>query len=255
MDIIATVGPSLLTNGKIDALVSAGVTILRINGAHAAPQEAASLIERLRRSAGERARIMVDLPTNKVRVTNLSAPILFEPGATFVLDSAQLNYPALCKLVRAGDEVIINNGIDRLRVTRVNPDSIEFQTKFACRLDNNRGLIFVRDIHTPGFPFFFQRDLELIEVINDLNVDLVGLSYLRYESDKEAALQRITNPHSLVNKQGRLRASPANFVPAARKPPKPRTLGSAPVGAGLPEPTEKRALLGDRGARRSASGT
>ena len=83
MDIIATVGPSLLTNGKIDALVSAGVTILRINGAHAAPQEAASLIERLRRSAGGRARIMVDLPTNKVRVTNLSAPILFEPGDTF----------------------------------------------------------------------------------------------------------------------------------------------------------------------------
>jgi len=268
--------------------------------------------------------------------------------------------------------VIINNGIDRLRVTRVNPDSIEFQTKFACRLDNNRGLIFVRDIHTLGFPFFFQRDLELIEVINDLNVDLVGLSYLRYESDKEAALQRITNPHSLVykietrvafnnfdtliqpgekilidrgdlageigllhipraqdrlircahrqrvdvylatqflatmehapipqiaevcalydvidlgisgiqlseetavgkfpleavrwikdverlvNKQGRLRASPANFVPAARKPPKPRTLGSSPVGASLPEPAEKRGLLRDRGARRSASRT
>ena len=372
MDIIATVGPSLLTNGKIDALVSAGVTILRINGAHAAPQETASLIERLRRSAGGRARIMVDLPTNKVRVTNLSAPILFEPGDTFVLDSAQLNYPALCKLVRAGDEVIINNGIDRLRVTRVNPDSIEFQTKFACRLDNNRGLIFVRDIHTPGFPFFFQRDLELIEVINDLNVDLVGLSYLRHQSDKEAALQRIANPHSLiykietrvafnnfdtliqpgdkilidrgdlageigllhipraqdrlircahrqrvdvylatqflatmehapipqiaevcalydvidlgisgiqlseetavgkfpleavrwikdveklVNQQGRLRASPANFVPAARKPPKPRTLGSSPVGASLPEPAEKRGLLRDRGARRSASRT
>ena len=76
MDIIATLGPSLLTRTKIDSLIDAGVTIFRVNGAHTDAHMVASIVEKVRRFAGDRARIMVDLPTNKVRVMNISEPIL-----------------------------------------------------------------------------------------------------------------------------------------------------------------------------------
>ena len=35
MEIFGTLGPALLTQSKLAALIDAGVTVLRINGAHA----------------------------------------------------------------------------------------------------------------------------------------------------------------------------------------------------------------------------
>ena len=80
MEIFGTLGPSLLTESKLTALIDAGVTILRINGAHSDGAVTARMIEQVRSLVGERVSIMVDLPTNKVRVANLSEPIVFGPG-------------------------------------------------------------------------------------------------------------------------------------------------------------------------------
>ncbi len=200
MDVIATIGPALLAQSKVDDLLDAGATIFRINGAHTPGPSAAKIVDELRRLAGDRARIMIDLPTNKVRTADLTEPIVFEGGATFRLHAFQLNYPELCGRVRIGDEVVVNDGATHLRVTDVSRGSIEFRADAAGRLGNNRGLIFAREIHTPDFPLFFERDLELIEVINDMHVDLVGLSYLRYPSDKERALECIRDRSSLMYK-------------------------------------------------------
>ena len=200
MEIFATLGPALLTETQLGALIDAGVTIFRINGAHADGAGTARMIEDVRRGVGDRARIMVDLPTNKIRVRNLGDPIAFGPGETFVLHAEQLNYPPLCKLAQVGDEVIVNDGKNRLEVTRAVPDAIEFRADASGQLGNNKGLIFSRDFHDLDFPYFFDRDLELIEVINALAVDYVGLSYVRHEKDKQEALRRIENHASLIYK-------------------------------------------------------
>jgi len=200
MEIFGTLGPALLTQSKLAALIDAGVTILRINGAHADGAVTRAMIEQVRSLVGERVSIMVDLPTNKVRVANLAEPIVFGPGDRFVIPGFQLNYPPLCSLVRAGDEVIVNNGMNRLEVTRADDSSIEFCADASGQLANNRGLIVSRELQRPGIPYFFQRDLDLIEVINDLDVDLVGLSYVRYPRDKEEALRRVRDPRSLIYK-------------------------------------------------------
>lgn len=200
MEILGTLGPSLLVKNRLDALIDAGVTILRINGAHSDAVVTSSMIEQVRSLVGRRARIMIDLPTNKVRVTNLSEPVVFGPGDVFVIHAFQLNYPPLCQRVREGDEVIVNNGMNRLRVKRADDSHIEFEAEAAGQLGNNRGLIFARELHTPDFPYFFDRDLELIGVINDMAVDLVGLSYVRYLSDKQEAKRRIRDESSLIYK-------------------------------------------------------
>ena len=200
MEILGTLGPSLLTQSRLDALIDAGVTVHRINGAHSNAAVTASMIEQVRGLVGRRARLMVDLPTNKVRVTNLGEPIVFGPGDVFVIHGFQLNYPPLCQRVREGDEVIVNNGMNRLWVTGATESSIEFKAEAAGQLGNNRGLIFARELHTPDFPYFFQRDLELIDVINDLEVELVGLSYVRHATDKQEAKKRIRDARSLIYK-------------------------------------------------------
>jgi pyruvate kinase len=200
MEIFGTLGPALLTETKLGALIDAGVTIFRINGAHSDGAGTSRMIEDVRRLVGDRAKIMVDLPTNKIRVRDLREQIVFEPGESFVLHGEQLNYPPLCKLVQVGDEVIVNDGKNRLEVTRAAPDAIEFRADASGQLGNNRGLIFSRDFHDRDFPYFFERDLELIEVINAFAVDYVGLSYVRHEKDKQEALRRIENHASLIYK-------------------------------------------------------
>ena len=79
MEIFGTLGPALLTEPKLGALIDAGVTIFRINGAHSDGVGTTRMIEEVRRLVGDRAKIMVDLPTNKIRVRNLSDPIVFGP--------------------------------------------------------------------------------------------------------------------------------------------------------------------------------
>jgi pyruvate kinase len=143
---------------------------------------------------------MIDLPTNKIRTANLAEPIVFGPGETFTLYDFQFNYPRLCAVARVGDEVIVNNGMNHLIVTDVNERMIEFRADAAGQMGTNRGLIFVREIHTPDFPFFFAKDLELIEVVNDLQVELVGLSFVRYATDKDTARDQIKDPQSLMYK-------------------------------------------------------
>lgn len=200
IDIIATVGPSLMTEAKITALLDAGATIFRINGAHATADSVRSTVADLRAFSGGRCRIMIDLPTNKVRTSNLAEPIPFEAGDRFQIHPEQLNYSELGERLHVGDEAIVNDGFNCLRVTDVTDGVIQFEADSAGKLGNNRGLILKREIHTPDFPLFFKKDLELIEVTNELNLELVGLSYLRYASDKEEALSKIEKPESIVYK-------------------------------------------------------
>lgn len=199
MDIIATIGPQLSAN-RIKAIVDAGATILRINGAHATGDSARTLIKEIRANLGTQAKIMIDLPTNKVRTQNIAEPIPFVAGERFNLHPFQLNFPGLCKVVREGDEVIVNDGFNHLFVRGIKDEVIEFEAESEGTLGNNRGLIFAREIHTPDFPLLFPRDLELIEVINDLDVEFVGLSYLRYPNEKAEAREKIKNIDSIIYK-------------------------------------------------------
>ncbi len=134
MEVIATIGPAALTRPSIDALLNAGATIFRLNGAHTVPAAAAKIIPELRRLAGDRARIMVDLPTNKVRMMNMNEPIVFEAGQSFRIYPFQINYPKLCEAIRVGDRVVVNDGFNHLVVTEVSDRSIEFRTSLNAQV-------------------------------------------------------------------------------------------------------------------------
>ena len=199
MDIIATV-PTHFTPEKIRSIVNAGATILRINGAHSTCDAVAEFIIELRELQGDHVRIMLDLPTNKIRTRNLDDSIAFDRGGRFSLHLPSLNYPVLHEIVRVGDVVTVNDGRNRLRIVRIGDSAIEFEAESRGILGNNRGLIFEREIHAQGFPLFLERDLELVEIINDLRVDLVGISYLRYPEEKMKARTLIRDSASLVFK-------------------------------------------------------
>ena len=70
-----------------------------------------------------------------------------------MIDGFQLDYPPLCSLVRAGDGW--STTACTAGVTRDDDRSIEFCADAERTAENNRGLMFSRELH-PGFPSFFR---------------------------------------------------------------------------------------------------
>lgn len=69
--IVCTVGPACEDEQTLAAMLEAGASVLRINGAHAAPEDIPLWVERLRRASKRAKRVaavLVDLPGTKIRV-------------------------------------------------------------------------------------------------------------------------------------------------------------------------------------------
>jgi pyruvate kinase len=192
MDVIVTI-PTAARAGLVLDLLSAGGTIFRLNGAHLAAATARDEVRRVRELIGDSARIMIDLPTNKLRTANLRDGIAFVAGDQFTLPAGCFNIPEIVRFARVGDEVIVNDGRNHLRVVRIDDRGIEFLARDEGRLANRRGLIFERSFQTPEFPFLLEADRQLLDVVETERVDLVGVSYLRFPEHKRA-ICRLLSP-------------------------------------------------------------
>jgi pyruvate kinase len=183
MDVIATVAAPL-DERLIESLVHAGATIFRLNGAHLSGPSAAASIRDLRRIVGSAVRILLDLPTNKLRTGDLAAPVPFRAGDHVALRPDQVNFPRLYQYVQPGDEVVINDGRNHLSVVQVNDETIVLRAQNDGQLGRRRGLIFSRLIQDRSFPLLFAHDRDLLAVCRAEPVDLLGISYLRYPEHK-----------------------------------------------------------------------
>ncbi|NBV26535.1 MAG: hypothetical protein EBR99_04405 [Actinobacteria bacterium] len=84
--IVATVGPASESDEVIQALVAAGVDVLRLSFAHG---DLPSCIDRLRRvrALAPDLAIMVDIPGPKIRAGSFgTAPVTLELGSSLILE-------------------------------------------------------------------------------------------------------------------------------------------------------------------------
>lgn len=180
IDIIATVGPQSLTHKILCKMVDGGVSMVRINGSHESIKNVENLFYQVREWVGERVKILVDLPGNKVRVNHLNQPIKLSIGSEMKLFRHQVNYESFFDVVRKGDELIANDGLLRMEVLQVSSDELVLKSKSNGELSNNRGL------HTHlahPLPFLFEKDYQILDMAKALPFDYVGLSFVRTQAD------------------------------------------------------------------------
>ena len=123
--IIATVGPSLLKTTKLD-VVHNNRNIYRINGAHGEIDEIEKLILKIKSQLAD-AKILMDLPGNKIRNSNLPNDdnnIEIDKEFSFVF--SQTNYIDFLKHLRLGDEVWANDSMFHFVVTKIDYDLKKF---------------------------------------------------------------------------------------------------------------------------------
>ena len=129
--IVATIGPRAEREGELVRLLSAGVDVVRLNGAHCAPGDIArrvALVRDAEKVVGRPVGILLDLGGPKIRVGPIEGDTtVWKDGDLVEILPGQrrgagkqisVTYPALLSEVEPGAEIRIADGLIRLKVEK-----------------------------------------------------------------------------------------------------------------------------------------
>ncbi len=194
--IIATLGPATDKPGMLRSLIIAGVDVVRINLSHGEIKDHHARIEATRAMAlelGKEVGIMADLQGPKIRIACFQeGKIQLVPGASFVIDSdlpknagneqkVGVDYKKLPEEVKAGDTLLLDDGLIVLSVEQVVGTEIHCVVKLGGKLSNHKGI----NRRGGGLTakFLTTKDKEDIKFAAKMNVDYVAVSFPRSADD------------------------------------------------------------------------
>lgn len=200
--IVATLGPASSSADTLARMIRAGVDVVRLNFSHGTAEDHAARAALVRAAAAACDRevaIMADLQGPKIRVGKFAdGKVLLEPGRPFVLDAAcelgdegkvGLDYPDLPRDVRAGDILLLNDGLIRLLVIRVAGTEIHTEVLVGGELSNNKGIN--RQGGGLTAPALTGKDMEDLRSAVQMGVDYVAISFPKNRTDMEMARQLV----------------------------------------------------------------
>ena len=199
--IVATLGPASSDPALLEKMIRAGVNVVRLNFSHGKAQDhidRADLVREAAQRAGREVGIMADLQGPKIRVGKFAdGKVLLEPGQKFVLDAARtepgdiegvgLDYKELPRDVKAGDTLLLNDGLIVLTIDKVAGSAVHTTVKLGGELSNNKG------INKQGggltAPALTAKDMDDIKTAMGLKADYVAVSFPKNATDMELARQ------------------------------------------------------------------
>ncbi|MEO6364468.1 MAG: pyruvate kinase [Luteimonas sp.] len=198
--IVATLGPATDPPEVLDALLRAGVNIVRLNFSHGDPASQVARAQAVRESAarvGTEVGILADLPGPKIRIERFAqGRVQLRAGNRFDLvaradapagDAAQVgvSYLGLPADVRAGDVLLLDDGVVQLQVESIEGERIVTRVLNDCTLSDRKGLNRLGGGLSLGA--LTDRDRELIGVAAGMGADFIAVSFCRNAADMEEA--------------------------------------------------------------------
>lgn len=202
--IIATLGPACAAPSVLEALLNAGVNVLRVNFSHASDQ-VLKTIATARALAVERQHplaIMADLQGPKIRIGRFKAgEITLVEGQEFSLDcqgdslgdSQQVTvaYPTLCDEIKVGDHLLLSDGLIELAVQSVAAPLIH------CRVIEGGVLSDLKGLNRKGGGLaartLTEKDKKDMQTAIAADVDYICLSFVKDRHDIEEARQLLAS--------------------------------------------------------------
>ena len=198
--IIFTIGPATQDEVTLERLIKTGVDICRINMAHADHAWSREIIQRVRKVCGKVGRhiaIMMDVKGPEIRTGEVPETFELEQDEIFEFTSAQgiggvteegirrvdVNYPSFSKDINVGDTILVDSGLIRLRVLRIDNTSVRCQVLIPGPMGNRR------HINLPGvrvnLPALTKKDQGDIDVGVAEGIEFFALSFVREPKDLE----------------------------------------------------------------------
>jgi pyruvate kinase len=193
--IVATLGPASSDRPAIEALFSAGADVFRLNFSHGTHEDHArrlGAIRAIERDVGRPIGVLLDLQGPKLRIGTFGqGPIQLEPGAAFRLDldsaiagdqaRVALPHPEVLASLRAGTDLLLDDGRIRLRVERSTPAHAETRVITGGALSDRKG------VNVPGavlaLSALTDKDRRDLDYGLSLGVDWVALSFVQRPED------------------------------------------------------------------------
>src|ERR1700726_2853521 len=213
--IVCTLGPSSSSPKIIDALVSAGMDVARLNFSHGTPEEHARNVAAVRRASEHNEKpvgILADLQGPKIRTGALEKgqAVHLHFGKRFVITTRNIigtaegvstTFRALPESVRKGDRILLRDGEIALRVISTRGSDV------VCQVENGGDLGEHQGINLPGaklkIPVLTRKDHEDLRVALKLGADYIGLSFVRTAADVragKAAIARLGKDTPVISK-------------------------------------------------------
>ena len=204
--IVATIGPTSSSSEVLEAMMSAGLDMVRMNFSHGSPDDHRARIDLVRSCAKKVGRIvgiLADLQGPKIRIARFrDGKIQLNAGDRFALDaeldvdagtkkSVGIDYKDLPKDVSPNDTLLLDDGRLSFRVESVEGCCIKCQVIAGGILSNNKG------INRLGGGLSAQaltnKDKADLKVAVAAGVDYIAVSFPRDAADVEEAKQLIHN--------------------------------------------------------------
>jgi pyruvate kinase len=198
--IVATIGPASSDPDMLVRMLKAGVDVVRLNFSHGKAQDHIDRARMVREAAavcGREVAIMADLQGPKIRVGKFEhGKVELQNGAKFVLDAscqlgnaerAGLDYKELPRDVKAGDVLLLNDGLIVLEVESVAGTAVHTVVRIGGELSNNKGIN--RQGGGLSAPALTAKDMEDIKTAMSFQADYVAVSFPKNATDMEMARQ------------------------------------------------------------------
>jgi pyruvate kinase len=222
--IVATMGPASSDPPTLEKLIGLGVDVARLNFSHGRHEDHAAVLDRLRgasRHLGKAVGVLQDLQGPKIRTGPLKAGkagVRVEPGSELVITTegeipgdahlVSTTYPHLAEDVRAGDRLLVDDGLLEFRV--LSTDGV----RARCEVVEGGVLGEHKGINLPGVALraeaLTEKDRADLAFGLSHGVDFVALSFVRSADD-------IRSCRALMERHGRI-------VPIIAKIEKPEAL-------------------------------
>lgn len=194
--IVATLGPASDREGVLEAMLKAGVDVVRLNFSHGTAEDHRARLKRVREIAeklGRSVAALGDLQGPKIRIARFKeGAVSLKEGQPFVLDMAMdsdsgdvhqvgCDYKTLAQDVGAGDRLLLDDGRVVLDVTRVEGQQVHTQVVVGGKLSNHKG------INKQGgglsAPALTDKDKQDLKTAVEIGVDYLAISFPRHADD------------------------------------------------------------------------
>ena len=210
--IIATIGPASDADREVDALITAGVDVFRINFSHGTRVSQRRMYERVRAGAmraGRLVAVMQDLAGPKIRTGRLvgAEPVHLKSGATLRIETGDFagtaervstNFAGLAGAIKVGDRLLLDDGRIELQVSESKGSEIVAEVVHGGPLGEHKG------INAPGVFFHdtatTEKDVADLEFGLSLGVDFVAVSFVQTPDDLRRAREVAGSSVALVAK-------------------------------------------------------
>jgi pyruvate kinase len=193
--IVATVGPASDSDAVLDALISAGVDIFRLNFSHGTHDTHTATFKRIRDAAARARRevaILQDLSGPKIRTGKLEGgrPLTLHTGDPLTIETGDFvggpgrvstTFEGLARGVKPADRLLLADGVVELRVEEVRGSQILTTVIEGDTLGEHKG------ISAPGVALptsaITPKDEADLALGLSLGVDLVAVSFVQTADD------------------------------------------------------------------------